>query len=202
MHRSSRRPIVKRSGTVWSSRSSAEWYHLSAQQDGVLVGGCCLRLVCNVRLLALYIHGSSGPSLVRVCASQQYRHYSGNRHYSLRTLTSTLVNPICTQRFHRPLLYDTRLLDAIIAKRSHPRPSSYFVYPVCTFVSLRVAAPENNSVHSTVSSLCKRRPLIGGSCLVGCSLALIRLAEHLKALRAWCSVCLVDENATCSVPAL
>ena len=46
--------------------------------------------------------------------------------------------------------------------------------------------------------------------LVGCSSTLMRLAQHLTALRAWCyivlysasDVCLVGENPTCSVPAL
>ena len=37
---------------------------------------------------------------------------------------------------------------------------------------------------------------------VGCSSPFLRLAEHLTALRAWCNVCPVGENPTCSVPAL
>ena len=38
-----------------------------------------------------------------LCASQQYGHCSGNRHYLLRTLPHWwLVTPMCPKRFHRP----------------------------------------------------------------------------------------------------
>lgn len=49
---------------------------------------------------------SSGPSIYMelVCASQHYRHNSGNRHYLYTPHTICLphlVNPICVKRFHR-----------------------------------------------------------------------------------------------------
>ena len=55
--------------------------------------------------------------------------------------------------------------------------------------------PFFRSIHSKLSSVCKKVPTRGRSpsyerLLVGCSSASMRLAEHLTVLRAWCKQCL------------
>lgn len=54
-----------------------------------------------------------------VCASQQHRLYSGNRHQLLRTLCTTLVNPICAERFHRHYVRRTTGTTRPARQRDH-----------------------------------------------------------------------------------
>ena len=56
--------------------------------------------------------------------------------------------------------------------------------------SLDLATPERNSRYSMLSSSCQKVRLASGSHVVGYSSPLIRVAQHLTALRAWCKHCL------------
>ena len=74
----------------------------------------------------------------------------------------------------------------------HPR-DSYIVSPS---LLLEVATPKNKLIHSTLSFVRKEAGTRCGSppnqwFLEGCSSPFMIITEHLTALRAWCTPCLL-----------
>ena len=137
------------------------------------------------------------PNIVPVCDNQQYRHYSGNRHYILRTLPDWLVPSVCSG--FTGIIAGSRHSSGGYIEEALPatlRSSvSVELRACCNIYCNELTVPEHHSCMCCMCCMCTRPASGARTSNTFCKSGRFRVQEGL---RVWCmriiAVTSWDEN--------